>query len=68
MNPQPSLGPSIGSGVVVLMLILGAVSLVGKVFKERTTVTTLPTITEYEQIEMRAATSSLQVGSTSLLR
>lgn len=57
MNSKPTVGPLIGSGVVVLLLIFGAVYVGGHVFKERTTFRTLPAVTEYERITISATSS-----------
>ena len=60
-NHKTTIGPIIGSGVVVLVLIFGAVSLMSKVFRERRQPIVLPTITEYE----RTSTSTIETSTTS---
>jgi len=59
MNQKTPIGPVIGSGIVFIILLFGAVSLGSKVFKERTRPTILPVITEYENI----GTSTITVES-----
>ncbi|MFA6006473.1 MAG: hypothetical protein WC764_01950 [Candidatus Paceibacterota bacterium] len=57
MNQKTPVGPIIGSGIVVLVLVFGAASLISKVFAERAHPTVLPTITEYQRIDETASTS-----------
>ncbi len=63
-NSKTPVGPIIGSLIVVVILIIGAVSLITKVFSERAHPTVLPPITEYQHID-ETATTTVVTASTS---